>query len=110
MTTMIPLRDRATGAPRRSPAQWRSLVEAFSHSGETRKQFCAHHGVALSTFDWWHRRVRDQRVPAADPAGSSTMFVELSAQPVPVAPSVSPWDIELELGGGVVLRLRRSPC
>ncbi len=52
MTTMSSLPDRATGAPRRSPAQWHALVEAFSRSRETRRQFCARHGVALSTFEW----------------------------------------------------------
>ena len=60
MATMIPLRGTGAGAARRSPAQWRSLVEAFSRSDETRKQFCTRHGVALSTFDWWQRRLCDE--------------------------------------------------
>lgn len=110
MTTMIPLRDRAAGAARRSPAQWRSLVEAFSHSSETRKQFCARHGVALSTFDWWQRRLRGEHLATASVVGSPALFVELSGQPTGVTPSVSPWDVELELGAGVVLRVRRAPC
>lgn len=110
MTTMIPLRDRATRAARRSPAQWRSLVEAFARSGETRKQFCARHGVALSTFDWWQRRLRGEHLRTAGVIGSPALFVELSGQAAAVTPSASPWDIEIELGCGVVLRLRRTPC
>jgi hypothetical protein len=36
------------------------------------------------------------------------MFVELASQTT--KPSGVPWDVELELGGGVVLRLRQGAC
>lgn len=100
------------GGTRRSEAQWRALFSAFETSGETRRRFCARHGVALSTFDWWRKRLREQaRSTAVAPLHSEALFVELTA---PMAParelpgSASAWDVELELGAGVVLRLRRG--
>ena len=35
---------------RRTAAQWRKLIERFDRSGQTRGNFCAANGLALSTF------------------------------------------------------------
>ena len=48
---------------RRTDAQWQELVEHFEQRGRSRKRFCAAHGVALSTFDLWRRKLRG--APAA---------------------------------------------
>ena len=48
---------------RRTPAQWRELVEGFERSGQTRGKFCAANGLALSTFDLWRCKLR--ATPAA---------------------------------------------
>jgi hypothetical protein len=87
-------------------------VAAQARSGETQRGFCARHGIAPSTFGWWQRRVRGEACdvigPARDDTGAKGLFVEL-AQPSPVAAPISAaWDVELELGAGVVLRLRRA--
>ena len=95
-------------APRRSVAQWQALIERFERAGQTRKRFCAAHGVALSTFDGWRRKLRG--TPAVREEESQALFVELSSPPEAEVP-VPVWDVELELGGGVVLRVRRAvPC
>lgn len=102
------------GGARRSEMQWRSLFSAFETSGETRRRFCARHGVALSTFDWWRKRLREQARPAsAAPLHSEALFVELTAlekAPLREMPGndAATWDVELELGAGVVLRLHRG--
>jgi transposase-like protein len=101
---------------RRTPREWRALIRAHACSDQSRKAFCAHHGVALSTFDWWRRRLRE----GAAPCGSGVMakthesigvptFIELTPPPAPVH-TPAPWDIELDLGAGMVLRLRRTAC
>jgi hypothetical protein len=59
MTKVVSLKTRTRGS-RRSAAEWRELIASFKHSGETRKQFCARHGIALSTFAWWQSRLRTQ--------------------------------------------------
>ena len=48
---------------RRIGAQRQKLIERFERSGQTRGKFCAAHGLALSTFDLWRRKL--QATPAA---------------------------------------------
>lgn len=102
---------------RRSESQWRSLVSAFERSGEARRAFCTRQGLALSTFDWWRKRVGGgAAVARPDRAAlrprSAPGFVELTAAPVaraaPRGPNQSGWALELELGNGLVLRLRQG--
>lgn len=97
---------------RRSASEWRALMRAFSHSGETRTQFCERHGVALSTFAWWRSHLRHESVavPQTTPAPASALFVELAPEDNPAAADSARWDVELELGSGVFLRLRRGAC
>jgi hypothetical protein len=45
-------------------------------------------------------------------ASGVPLFIEVESAP-PVgeqAGSPTPWDVELDLGGGMTLRLRRQPC
>ena len=100
---------------RRTAAQWRKLIERFDRSGQTRGNFCAANGLALSTFDLWRRKL-DQTQAAADEAPPESLFVELTNATEPAGPSrtaagTGAWEVEFELGAGVVLRLRRAaPC
>jgi len=110
MTAIISTRLVGVAPTRRSASEWHALMGLYSSSAETRQQFCARHGVALSTFAWWRRRLRQQG-PTPLAARSSTptqaLFVELE----PPSRALSPaWDMELELGDGVFLRLRRAAC
>ena len=99
---------------RRTATQWRKLLEQFERSGQTRGGFCAAHGLALSTFDLWRRKLSATPAPVAE-ARPEPLFVELTP---PAAPQTSvgstgtgAWEVELDLGAGVVLRLRRAaPC
>ena len=101
-TDLIPISPR-----RRSGRDWRALVKAYGKRSCTREAFCHRHGVAVSTLDWWRRKLGDepktkQLVRATRPAEFD--FIDLGASPAD-RPS---WDIELDLGAGMVLRLRRS--
>ena len=62
-----------------------------------RKAFCAVRSISVNTLDYWRKRERRPSAPAA--AG----FVELS----PLGDG-GRLDIELDLGGGAVLRIHRS--
>ena len=64
------------GAARRNTTQWQELVERFERAGQTRKRFCATHGLALSTFDLWRRKLRV--APAVREEAPEALFVELS--------------------------------
>ena len=85
---------------RRTANEWEKLVSRFEPGVQTRRDFCLSQGVSLSTFDLWRRKLRGK---TAQP--DESMFVEVSqAEPTEV-PS---WDVELELGGGVILRVRSA--
>ena len=88
---------------RRTANEWQQLVSQFERSGQSRRAFCSSQGLSLSTFDLWRRKLRG--TPARREESGESMFVEV-AQVEPTR-SLS-WDVELELGGGVVLRVRSS--
>ena len=99
---------------RRSAAQWQKLVERFERSGQTRGKFCTAHGLALSTFDLWRRKLGTTSA-AVDEAPREALFVELTnpaqTQTSPASTETGAWEVEVELGAGVVLRVRRAvPC
>ena len=52
----------------RSKREIRRIVEGFAKSGLTRREYCARHGVAMTTLDYWRRAHREQKptlVPVA---------------------------------------------
>lgn len=86
---------------RRSAQEWRAIVSRFERSGRTRKQFCAAEDLAPSTFSLWRRKLRG----SVSEANGAERFVELADSPA----ALPAWEAELDLGEGVVLRLRRPP-
>ncbi|MEK7640392.1 MAG: IS66 family insertion sequence element accessory protein TnpB [Patescibacteria group bacterium] len=87
---------------RRTAEQWQSILEAYEHSGLTVQDFCAQHKVAYSSFAKWRHKVSTHR---PTPMPQALSFIELP--PMESGLAHTPWRIELELGGGVVLRLTR---
>jgi hypothetical protein len=42
-----------------SKEEQRRLIEGYAASGMTRREYCAQHGIAVSTLDFWrHKRKR----------------------------------------------------
>jgi transposase-like protein len=62
----------------RSKEEIRRIVEGFAKSGMTRREYCAEHGVGISTLDYWRRAHRKQKPRlvevALEPAHDSTGF------------------------------------
>jgi putative transposase len=84
---------------RRSRSDWQQLIDEQARSGVSQTAFCAARTVSTTSFQHWKRRL----AAAASPSPSPT-WLDLG----PLRESVAAgWDIELELGGGVCLRLRR---
>ena len=77
--------------PRRSLEEWRSILGEQERSGLTRLAFCRQEGIPPTTFDKWKRRIR-----------SEAAFVDLTP-----AVESTPWELEVTLPAGVVLRFRR---
>ncbi len=89
---------------RRSREQWRELLERFGRSGQSREQFCRERSLTLSSFDRW-RRPLGQTVAPRPVIASEPLFFELA----PDASAASgAWKVELQLGAGVLLRLRHA--
>jgi transposase-like protein len=42
----------------RSKEEIRGLVEGFAKSGMTRREYCARHGIGMTTLDYWRRAHR----------------------------------------------------
>ena len=89
---------------RRSRDEWQDLVVRFEKSGQTREQFCIEQGVSLSSFSRWRQLLRD--AGSRGPAAGEALFVELT--PDAETSRTPVWDVELQLGAGVLLRVRRS--
>jgi transposase-like protein len=45
----------------RSKEEVRRIVEGFWKSGMTRREYCAKHGMAITTLDYWRRAHRQQK-------------------------------------------------
>ena len=91
MTTSTTLTKRAR--IRRGENAWRELVVCFEQSGQTREQFCAEQGLALSTFSRWRQRLRST-VQEAATASADAVFVELAPEEA-LATAAPTWDVEL---------------
>ncbi len=82
---------------RRSPQQWQAIVDRQAASGLAARAFCDTHQFSYPVFCKWRKRLTP---------GDQPPLIDLSS--LVHAPSVTQWDIELELGDGMTLRLRRS--
>jgi transposase-like protein len=87
---------------RRSREEWERLMAEYEAGEVSQRAFCAEHGLAYSSFGYWRKRLR-----GAVAAGDRPMpaLVELPAW-CGMAVEPSPWRLELELGEGMVLRVR----
>lgn len=95
-----------TTRTRRTPDQWRTLIAEQASSGMSQKAFCKHRRLALSTFANWKRRLASEPVVENERAPDPSRWIDLGSLG---AERGSPgWDIELDLGDGVCLRLRRG--
>lgn len=82
---------------RRSRGQWEELIARYEAGNASQREFCAQHGVAYSSFCYWRKRLR------ASSASEVVPLVELGAL---AQSDARPWRIEIDLGQGVVLRVR----
>ena len=82
---------------RRTEKQQREILQRLEASGLSMREFCSREGVVLSSLQRW--RSRCGRAP-------EPRFVELAPPPTTAPASQSSWAVELELPGGMRLRLR----
>ena len=87
---------------RYSQDDWSQLMTEYEAGELTQRQFCEHHQLAYSTFCYWRKRLSAGAV-RTELSATSESLLELPLLPMP---GQSGWRLELELGQGVVLRLK----
>ena len=93
---------------RRSAAEWRNLIGQQQESGVSQKAFCKLNDICLSTFSLWKRKLTQPDVtPPSQQSVAAPEWVELPPNLDSAVPEQSKRDLELELPGGVILRIRR---
>ena len=106
-------------APRRTAQQWQAIFADWAASGLSQRAFCEAKGIKYGTFTQRRRRLQASG-GAADPqrpAKAAPELIELTlpaqqSEPVdaaamPSATTTGGWDLELELGPGLILRLQQ---
>ena len=94
---------------RRSKNEWQRLIEEQAVSGLSQKAFCERLEIPLATFGYWKRKLRAESL--STPTGSGTDTVSLAdwiELPIQGSTTDGGWQIELELGNGLCLRLRQG--
>ena len=113
MTTLASANDLSSQPPHkqknrvmRTEGQWQALLDEFNTSGLTRSAFCKQHGIATSSLYRW-QKVLTGPSPAAGFIDITEPVVQ-AAPTLPVPGNDSHWQVELELGAGVILRVRAA--
>lgn len=99
--------------------EWRQLIEEQRRGEESQDVFCEARGLGRSTFQAWKRRLYGKKkestlaatrapVPAQDMSGLFTPLAPPVAESGSRDRGMAGWTVELQLGGGLCLRLRRS--
>lgn len=97
----------ATVRPRRSAAQWRELVEAWSAAGQSAREFAEAHGVGEATLRWWRTQFRKSapRAGGTEARAATLIPVRVVADESTPAAGCS-W--ELTMPSGFVLRVEAA--
>lgn len=92
---------------RPSPEQWQQIIDQQYESGLNQKAFCLSRNISLSTFTHWKRKLRKEQESAFNlQVEPQSDWIELPTD-TSSATASNDWHMELELPGGVVLRMRR---
>jgi hypothetical protein len=98
---------KVAGVLQRREARWRETITRQEGSGLSVAAFCRKERINAWTLYGWRSRLRGVRdktvsepLPVRAPSGG---FIDLGA----LREGDAGWEIRLELGGGVVLQLRR---
>ena len=89
---------------RRSAEQWRAVISAQAGSGLSQSAFCERERLSLSTFTNWKRKLAAGSGGQKENTPEPSAWIDLGS----LGTERAGWDIELDLGDGICLRLRRG--
>ena len=93
-------------------SEWAQLISDYGAGQLSHQVFCQRHRISVSSFHKWRKLLKN---PTKNSEASPGSFIEVVLpsevlnQSGPAVPTISPhndWQVELDLGRGVVLRLR----
>mgnify|MGYP006446476763 CR=1 FL=1 len=90
---------------RRGRDEWQRLLTSQATSGLSQKAFCQREGLAQSTFQYWKRRLGHQSASCDDTEGPTSAASVIDLGTLEDRPAG--WEVEIVLGDGVSLTLRR---
>lgn len=85
---------------RRSPTEWKTLIELYENSDLTQEAFCRKHGIAPSGLYAWRKRLQNDPT-SSSPTGAPTL-IDITPQITPTttaSESTPKCHVELEIGG-----------
>ena len=91
--------NTASAHIRRDRSAWEQLMAQYEAGDLSQRLFCEQHGLAYSTFGYWRKQLRQSANNGNQPAS----LIELPMLPTSEGQS---WRVELDLGKGMVLRLK----
>ena len=101
--------------PHRTAKQWQQLIDRQSHSSQSAREFCADHDIGYASFIQWRSRLTPSASSKGMSVDSAPEFIELTSgldehrhQKLERLDVASPILIELDLGGGLQLRISRD--
>ena len=99
----------ATDSPvksyRSKASYWRQHIEGWSGSGLSQSEYCRRSGIALSTFQYWKRRL-DRRPPAQEERSIVAVPILSSSATV----SSVPKPLMLHVGAGFRIEIGGDFC
>lgn len=85
---------------RRTPVEWQQIIDQWQASGLSAREFCRQQSLGYANFRKWCKRLAN---PESQRAASQ--FIELGSL---TKGETSAWQIVLDLGEGIQLRLSRG--
>jgi transposase-like protein len=98
-----------TGIGRRSAGQWKALIERYERGRATQARFCAREGVAVSTFQYWRRRLREEAASGSAPSATGRL-VAVQVRQEPCAPAPAGLRLVLPSGVGIEVQADFDPA
>lgn len=99
--------------PRRSASKWSELIARQAASGQSQRDFCDSEGLAVSTFTYWKRKLGKRSVTKPRLEADRPLFTPVLGLPDSAEasghdePARSAWSIDLDLGDGLRLTIRK---
>ena len=91
--------NTANSNTRRSRSAWEQLMAQYEAGDLSQRIFCEQHGLAYSTFGYWRKQLRR-------PVHNENQPASLIELPLLSTDESRGWRVELDLGKGMVLRLK----